>query len=112
MGDDGSIPDHVNDGVPEDEIIRFTRYEIALGIMAGRDDYALGESTPLGADARRLYGREDNALDRMRRQAFINAAISNVPAVTKKLRAAYPTITDLQALLEALRLEVIIRRLD
>jgi hypothetical protein len=102
MGEDRGIPDHVNDGVPEDEIDRMERYRAALDALAiyGGD-----------GDAMRMIG-DFSSLTNMRREAFINAAINNVPAIIKKMRASYPAICDLQGLVDRVRLEVIIRRLD
>lgn len=102
MGEDRGIPDHVNDGVPVDEVDRAERYRAALDALA---------SHRVDGDAMRMVG-DCTALNDMRRSAFISAAINNVPAVIKKMRVSYPHIVDLQALVDRVRLEVIIRRLD
>lgn len=111
MREDRSIPDHVNDNVPVDEVDRYERFEAALAAV-GDEQGAVGEYTPVGADARRVWGPTDNSLARMRRTAFINAAIQNNPAIIKKLRASFHGVTDLQRLVDAVRLEVVIRRLE
>lgn len=102
MGEDRSIPDHVNDGVPEDEVARVERYHAALGALATR-----------GGDGDAIRMIEDcSRIGDMKRTAFINAAINNVPAITAKLRASFPGIVDLPALVKRVRLEAIMRRLD
>lgn len=106
MGDDGRIPDHVNDGVPLEEINRFERFLSALEAIA-----ALDAIDNLGTDAR-IMMTNPSRIGELKREAFINAAINNVPAVIKKMRVSYPGVSDLQGLVDRVRLEVIMRRLE
>lgn len=107
MREDRSIPDHVNDNVPVDEVDRYERFEAALTAIA--DMSAPHATLSTVQDARCMAG--ESSLTRMKRTAFINAAINNVPAVIEKMRPSYPGIQDLPALVKAVRLEVVIRRL-
>lgn len=65
----------------------------------------------LDLDAQRMIEGTGQIGD-MKRDAFINAAINNVPAIIKKLSKSYPGITDLQGLVDRVRLEVIMRRME
>lgn len=105
MGEDGGV-------LSEDES-RFARFERALGSIVGNHTDNSPHSDDVRQDAVRLTAIADGVgLHALRTQAVFNAAIQPDDFVAKRIAKSYPTILDMVALVRALRLQVVIERME
>lgn len=104
MGEDGGV-------LSEDEA-RFTRFERALGSIIGNHTDNSPHSDAVREDAMVLHHPDAFGMNAMRVQAVFNAAIQRDNFVAKRIAKSYPHIKDMVALVEALRLQVVIERME
>lgn len=101
-------------GVLSDDEARFVRFELALGSIIGNHGDHSPHNNAVRQDAVRLRAIADPGigLAAMRTMAVFNAAAQRDNFMAKRIAKSYPTILNMVALVEALRLQVVIERME
>jgi len=102
MGEDRGV-------LSEDEtrIARFIEASILISTRQGNFPESVVQDATTLAELEEMPG-----MSHMRAMAIFNAAIQRDNFLAKRIATSYPTIKDMVALVEALRLQVIIERME
>lgn len=100
-------------GVLSEDEARFERFDRALGSIVGNHGAHSPHSDEVRADAVRLAAIADGVgMQALRTQAVFNAAAQPDNFVAQRIAKSYPTILNMVALVEALRVQVVIERME